>query len=76
MPRCPSPLESSENQSLFSSFLPAHFPILSLALFVGALGSAVSLSSTLDLEKVPALSIGADSNIVRLKELPLEDAIQ
>ena len=67
---------ASGGQSFLSNFLATILPIIPLALATGALIIAVSLSSPLNLEEIPALSIGANSKVTRLKELSSDYAIQ
>ena len=53
-----------------------NLPIFPLALATGALVITVSLSRAFNLEEIPALSIGANYKIARLKEFPPEYAVQ
>ena len=67
---------ASSGQSFSSSYLAPIFPIFPLALLLGALFIAVSLSCALNFEESPALSIRADANIARLKKFPPQCTIQ
>jgi hypothetical protein len=67
---------ASDGQPFSSSCLAANLPVFPLALAAGALVIAESLSSALNLEEISVLSIGADFNVMRLKKLPPEYAVQ
>lgn len=63
-------------QSLLSSYLATALPVFPLTVATRTQVIAVLLSSALNLEEIPALSIGADFNLTSVKKFPPEYAVK
>jgi|ERR1039458_3409576 hypothetical protein len=66
----------SASQSLFTYCFALILPVFPLTLTARAYFVAEPLSRALNLEESPALSIGADTNIARIKKFPPENAVK